>query len=523
VTTPATEYHPGAHAALNPDKPAIVMADGSETLTYAQLEDRSVRLARLLHDAGLRRGDTVALLAENSPRYHEAYWAARRSGLYLTPINHHLAQPEIDYILRDCAAKAFITSATFAPIATSLAAGLPNLQVKLVFGGECPGFDSYDDALAGVEPVQPDERRMGADMLYSSGTTGYPKGVRLPLQDRDYAEGADGMVLAFAAIYGMDANTVYLSPAPLYHAAPIRFTVMITSVGGTVVVLPRFDPVGALTAIEKYGVTHSQWVPTMFVRMLKLPESERTRFDLSSHRVAIHAAAPCPVDVKRAMLEWWGPVIYEYYAATEGIGITMVGPEEWLSKPGTVGKSLLGPVRICDADDPDQPELPIGQAGLIYFEREELGFSYHNDPEKTRRARHPVHANWGTTGDIGYLDDDGYLFLTDRQAFMIISGGVNIYPQEVENALTLHPKVADVAVIGVPDPEMGEQVKAVIEPMPGVETGPELEQELLDYVRGRIAPFKMPRSIDFVAEMPRTPAGKLMKRVLKDRYAATTT
>jgi len=279
--------------------------------------------------------------------------------------------------------------------------------------------------------------------------------------------------------------------------------------------MPTFEPTAALAAIERYRITHSQWVPTMFVRMLKLPEEQRAAADLSSHRLAIHAAAPCPVEVKQRMIDWWGPILHEYYAATEGNGVTLVDPQSWLRKPGTVGKAGLGVLHICDEDGVEQP---TGQAGLVYFERDELPFTYHNAPEKTRQAQHPKHDNWTTTGDIGYVDEEGFLYLTDRKAFMIISGGVNIYPQEVENVLTLHPKVLDIAVIGVPDPEMGEQVKAVVQAAPGVHTGPDLERELLDFVRERVAHFKAPRSVDFTDSLPRTATGKLQKHVLRARY-----
>jgi len=285
-----------------------------------------------------------------------------------------------------------------------------------------------------------------------------------------------------------------------------------------VVIMPRFDAEKALACVEQYRATHSQWVPTMFVRMLQLPDEVRRRYDLSSLEVAVHAAAPCPVDVKRRMIDWWGPILHEYYAATEAAGITLIGSEDWLAHPGSVGKAGLGILHICDESQADQPELPVGEDGLVYFERDQMPFSYHNDPEKTRQAQHPRHDNWATTGDIGHLDDEGYLYLTDRRAFMIISGGVNIYPQEVENALTLHPKILDVAVIGVPDPEMGEEVKAVVQLAEGIEPSPELAQELIDHVRGKIAHYKAPKTVDFVDTLPRTPTGKLLKRKVKANY-----
>src|SRR6202012_4331277 len=314
------------------------MPDGSETLTYAQLEDRSARLARLLHERGLRRGDNVALLSENNVRYYDVFWAALRSGLYLTAVNHHLQQGEISYILNDCGAKALIVSAGQADQALAVADETPGIASRLAFGGEIAGHEDYEAALAASSPEPLADTRVGADMLYSSGTTGLPKAIRLPLQDRRVDEPGDPLVSAFGPLYGFDRDTVYLTPAPLYHAAPLRFGGFVQALGGTLVVLPSFDPVTALQAIEQFRITHSQWVPTMFIRMLKLPDEQRQGHDLSSHRVAIHAAAPCPVDVKRAMISWWGPILREYYAATEGNGVTFIDSEQWLSQPGSVGR-----------------------------------------------------------------------------------------------------------------------------------------------------------------------------------------
>ncbi len=510
--------YPGAHAHTSPDKPAVVMFGTGETLTYGALEERSVRLAHVLHDAGLRRGDSVALLSENSPRYHEAYWAALRSGLYLTAINVHLSLEEQAYILRDCGATVLMASSGLGETAQALAREVPGLELRLAFGGPVDGYDDYEDALAAASPEPFADQPAGADMLYSSGTTGVPKAIRVPLPDRQIDEPGDLLVAVFAPMYGFDEHTVYLSPAPLYHAAPLRFVGLIHATGGTAVVMPRFDAEEALSAIEEHGITHSQWVPTMFVRMLKLPAETRAAYDVSSMQVAIHAAAPCPVEVKQQMMQWWGPILHEYYAATEAAGVTLIGPQDWLERPGSVGRAGLGLLHVCDEGDPDQPELPVGETGLVYFERDEMPFSYHNDPEKTREAQHPLHPTWATTGDIGHLDEDGFLFLTDRRAFMIISGGRNIYPQEVENVLTMHPAVYDVAVIGVPDPDLGEVVKAVVVPAEGVEAGPELERELIDLVRSRIAHYKAPASVDFVGVLPRTPTGKLVKGKLRERY-----
>ncbi|GAA1396222.1 acyl-CoA synthetase [Pseudonocardia kongjuensis] len=508
---------PGTHAATTPDKPAVIMGGSGATLTFAELEEGSARLANYFRAAGLREGDVVALISDNTPRLYEVYWAAQRSGLYVTAVNHHLSAPETAYIVRDCGAKALIVSAGVAGLAAAVEDHV-EVPVRLAFGGEIPGatgYADYDAELAGVSAEPPAEQPRGADMLYSSGTTGRPKGIKPALPGRRVDEPGDTYQALFGPMYGFDTDTVYLSPAPLYHAAPLRFSATVQALGGTVVVMERFDPEQALALVERYSVTHSQWVPTMFVRMLKLPEQVRSAYDLSSLRVAIHAAAPCPVEVKQAMIDWWGPVLHEYYAATEAIGITFIDSAQWLARPGSVGRAGLGTIRICDDEG---TELGPGEVGTVYFERDVRPFEYHNDPGRTLAAQHPEHENWTTTGDLGFLDDDGFLFLTDRKAFTIISGGVNIYPQEVEDALALHPKVLDVAVIGVPDEEMGEQVKAVVQASDGIGTGPELERELIEFVRGRIAHYKAPASVDFTDFLPRTPTGKLVKRELRDRY-----
>lgn len=505
---------PGTYAALTPDKPAVIMAGSGSALTYRELEEGSARLARYLVDRGLRRGDVVALLADNSPRVYEVYWAAQRAGLYLTAVNHHLTPAEVAYIVTDCGAKALIVAGS---LGTTVAADRA-VPIRLSYGPPVTGCDDYDAELAGVLSTPLPDQPRGADMLYSSGTTGRPKGIKPALPQRQVDEPGDAYAAIFGPMYGFDADTVYLSPAPLYHAAPLRFSATVQMLGGTVVVLERFDAQAALAAIEKHGATHSQWVPTMFVRLLKLPDDVRNGYDVSSMRVAIHAAAPCPGDVKRAMIDWWGPVVCEYYGATEGIGITFIDTEQWLTHPGSVGRGgVIGDVRICD--DESGALLPAGRVGTIYFERTDGPlFSYHNDEARTRASRHPEHDDWATTGDLGYLDDEGFLYLTDRRAFMIISGGVNIYPREAEDALALHPAVLDVAVIGVPDPEMGESVLAVVTPAPGAVPGPELERELIAHTRAHIAAFKAPRRVVFDHDLPRTPTGKLVKQRLRDRY-----
>jgi fatty-acyl-CoA synthase len=443
-----------------------------------------------------------------------------RSGRYVAAVNSHLSAAEVAYIVRDSEAKVLIVSATLGDLAREVAELVPDLELRLAYGGPVPGYRDFDEVLASASPIAPADQPAGADMLYSSGTTGRPKGIRVELPDRQVDEPGDALTPVLQALYGFSEDSIYLSPAPVYHAAPLRFGASVHRLGGTVVMMERFDAEAALRAIERYRVTHSQWVPTMFIRMLKLPAEVRARYDLSTLRAAVHAAAPCPVDVKRAMLDWWGPIILEYYGSTENAGMTFIRPEDWLTHPGSVGRAVVGIVRICDDDG---RELPAGEVGTIYFERDEVPFTYHRDPEKTRAAQHPEHPLWCTTGDVGYLDEEGFLYLTDRKAFMIISGGVNIYPQEVEDTLALHPAVLDVAVIGVPDDEMGEAVKAVVQPAPGVTPGPELAAELLTYVRDRIAHYKAPRSVDFVSELPRTPTGKLVKRRLKERYAKPVT
>lgn len=507
--------YPATHARTNPDKPAVIMAETGETLTYGGLEERSARLAQHLHDKGLREGDMIAFVAHNSPLYFEAYWAAMRSGQYFSPINNQLSADEIAYIVNDSGAKALIVSAEFADV---LAAVLPQIEVplRLVSGGSIVGFDDYEAALdaASAEPLQREPR--GREMVYSSGTTGRPKGVKAPLPPYLASEGADPLLPVFGPIFGWDSDSVYLNPAPLYHGAPLRFSGMIHAVGGTVISLRKFDAENALKAIQEYGVTHSQWVPTHFVRLLKLPDDVRNAYDLSTHRVAVHAAAPCPVEVKAQIIEWWGPILFEYYASTEAIGITFADSVTWSARRGTVGKAGLGILHICDEEG---RELPAGEDGLIYFEREAMPFTYHNDPDKTAAAQHPLHDNWATVGDIGHVDEEGYLFLTDRLAFMIISGGVNIYPQEVENALALHPAVFDIAVIGIPDAEMGQRVKGVVQLETGYEPGAELEAELIALLRERIAHYKVPASLDFWDSLPRNAMGKLLKREVMAAYA----
>ncbi len=505
--------HPGVHARRSPDKPATIMASSGEVVTYGQLEARSNQLAHLLRSLGLARGDGIALCLENSARFHEVCWAAQRSGLYYTAASTRLTPAELEYVVNDCGAKVLITSYGLRDLAAPLVGRLPGLVARYLVGGTIDGYESLEEARAGQTPFPVADEAEGADMLYSSGTTGRPKGVKPPIKGKPLGE-LMGLARLCQSLYGFDHDTRYLSPAPLYHAAPLRFTMTVHRLGGTLVVMEHFDPVLFLRLVEEHAITHTQLVPTMFVRMLKLAPAARNSV-LSSLRCAIHAAAPCPIAVKEQMIDWWGPIIDEYYAGTEGNGFCAISSEEWLTHKGSVGRNLLGPVHIVDEDG---GELPPGAVGTVYFEGGPR-FEYHNDPDRTAVNR--TKEGWSTLGDIGRLDDEGYLYLTDRKADMIICGGVNVYPQEAENVLTLHPMVADVAVFGVPDDDLGEQVKAVVQPATGAgaaAAGPDLERELITYCRERLSPVKCPRSIDFRPALPRHPTGKLYKRLLRDEY-----
>ena len=505
--------HPSIHASRNPDALAYCMPSRSEAVTYRALDEASNRFAQLLRASGLSAGDHIAILMENHPRLFELCWGAQRSGIVYTPISSRLTASEAAFIIADSGAKLLVTSGALRDVAAQLLPEMPGVTTRLMVSGSIDGYDSYEQAIA-FHPSRPiADQSAGRDMLYSSGTTGRPKGVitasALPAFDAQ-----SPMAELCHALYAMDENTIYLSPGPLYHAAPLRFSMTVMRLGGTAVAMERFDPLDFLRLIERYRVTHTQLVPTMFVRLLKLSAHERSQYDLSSLRCAIHAAAPCPIAVKEQMIDWWGPIIYEYYSGTEGNGMTMVDANSWLAHKGTVGRAVIGKVKICGADG---EEVPIGETGTVYF-AEGNAFEYHNDPVKTAESRNAK--GWSTLGDIGHVDREGYLYLTDRKAYMIISGGVNIYPQECENVLVTHPKVLDAAVFGVPNEEFGEEVKAVVQLLDPSEAGKAMEDELIAFCHQHLSGIKCPKSIDFEAELPRHPTGKLLKRVLRDRYWA---
>jgi long-chain acyl-CoA synthetase len=503
--------HPSHFAKSTPTKPAYVMAATGETVSYGALEAQSNRFAHLFRALGAGPGGHVALLVENRPGFFEICWGAQRAGLLYTPISWRLEPSEIAHIVRDSGAGIVIVSAGLAEQAQALAPLLGPDVKRLSIGGAVAGWQSAEPLLAAL-PVTPiSDQQAGSAMLYSSGTMGRPKGIKRAIGGGDYDAPEPGFLL-FKGLYKFGEGTVYLSPAPLYHAAPLIYSMGTMRCGGMVVVMEEFDSGAALELIERHRVTHSQWVPTMFVRLLKIPPGERQRRDLSSHRVAIHASAPCPVAIKREMMNWWGPILHEYYAGTEGNGICSIGPQEWLERPGSVGHALIGELRIVRADG---TLAAANETGTVYFSNG-VPFVYHNDPEQTKAA-HNDHG-WSTLGDVGHVDEAGYLYLTDRKADLIITGGVNVYPQEAESVLVSHPAVADAAVVGVPHEEYGEEVKAVVQ-LTGMElAGKALELELIAFCRDRIADYKCPRSVEFAAQLPREPTGKLQRRVLRDRF-----
>jgi long-chain acyl-CoA synthetase len=508
------QVYPGLQSRIRPQQPAFIMAQSGETVTYAELERRSNRLAHFLRANGLGRLDHYAIFMENNARYVECCSVGERAGLYYTCVNSYLTPHELAYILDNSESKILITSMAKRDIALQAMAQRPRIERCLVL--DCPGDGGrvvdLDAAVEGFPDTPIADESLGTAMLYSTGTTGRPKGILRPLPENPPAQ-ALPIADAVMSLWRFRDGMIYLSPAPLFHAASLLGVALTIRIGGTAVIMEHFDPEQFLTLVERHRVTHSQLVPTMFSRMLKLPDSVRRRYDLSSLEIAIHAAAPCPVPVKEQMIDWWGPIILEYYAATEGHGLSICDSVEWLAHRGTVGRVLLGELHVLDEDM--QP-VPVGAPGTLWF-KTASEFEYFKDPVKTAEARSPD-GTMSTVGDVGCVDEDGYVYLTDRRTFMIISGGVNIYPQECENLLITHPDVADAAVFGVPNADLGEEVKAVVQPMPGIRPTAELAEELIAFCRQHLAHIKCPRSVDFEEQLPRLPTGKLYKCLLRDRY-----
>jgi long-chain acyl-CoA synthetase len=504
-------FHPRHHAIERPDDVAYRISTSADAVTFGQLEARANQAAHTFRQLGLKRGDHIVIVMENRREFLEVCFAADRTGLYYTTASTHLTDDEIHYIIRDCGASLVLVSDTLIDRISAYADLMLRDCPVMVIGrdeGALPSF-THIAAAALATPIR--DESQGLDMLYSSGTTGRPKGVKWALPDQPI--GSSSMLIELlSGLFGYGVGTRYLCTAPLYHAAPLRHTMVTIRTGGSAVIMPKFDAEAALSLIDAEGITHSQWVPTMFVRLLKLPEEVRGQYSLRSMTMAVHAAAPCPIDVKHRMIEWWGPIIHEYYAGTENNGFTALTTREWQSHIGSVGKAKLGVIHICDENG---AELPIGAEGEVFFENGHQ-FEYHNDTEKTRTSRNAQ--GWTTLGDIGRLDDDGYLYLTDRKSFVIISGGVNIYPQEVENLLLQHEAVLDAAVIGIPNEEFGEEVKAVVQLVDGHEPNEKLSGELVAFCRARLSALKCPRTIDFRTEFPRSPTGKLLKRQIRDEY-----
>ncbi|GAA1970769.1 acyl-CoA synthetase [Nocardioides panacihumi] len=492
-------------AARQPDKAAVVAPTG-EVITYAELEAESNRIAHLFRSLGLRRGDHIALLSENRLELFPVLWAAQRTGLLYTPVNWHLTAEEAAYVVENCGATVLVVSATLA----ELASALPPVEHRLSFGGTVPAYDALEERVATLPATPVPDQAEGCYMLYSSGTTGRPKGVLPALPDVPFGTGLRFDHLMQES-FGFARDTVYLSPGPLYHAAPLGWSLGAIRAGGTTVIMNRFDPEEVLRLVEEQRVTHAQFVPTMFVRMLKLPDEVRDRYDLTSLRLVIHAAAPCPVAVKRAMIDWVGPILVEFYSGSEGNCFFMIDSATWLAHPGSVGRPVMGTVHVCDDAG---TEVPPGEVGQLWF-GDVAPFEYYRDPDKTKAAYDA--RGWSTLGDLGHVDPDGFVYLSDRRTDLILSGGVNIYPREIEDALVLHPLVADVAVIGIPDDEFGQRVHAVVTPAAGVAADRELEEDLTAHLRQRVAGFKVPRSFSF-EEVPRLPSGKILRRVLLERY-----
>jgi len=500
--------YPGKWAQEFPEKQAVINSTTGESISYRELESKSAQLAHFFRSKGIERGDHVTLFIKNDIKYFEIAWAAMRSGIYLTPANSWLKPTELSYIIKNSEAKLLIVDKALEEVCNKLV--VENDPIKLSFNGSLESFDSYEEIVYSYPTDAPDNNPKGTFMFYSSGTTGQPKGIKWPLLDEQIHEDHEHY-LFHKELWFYDQETVAIVTSPLYHAAPAHMALTAHAFGGTVVMMPKFDAEDALRVIQEYKVTHGQWVPTQFMRMHKLPKEVKDSYDVSSQKVITHAAAPCPVDLKEEMIDWWGNIFFEYYSGSEGVGMTHAEPSDWKKYPGTVGKALMGIIHICDKDG---VELPAGEIGKIYFESEHE-FDYHKDPEKREKSRHFDHSSWSSFGDIGYVNEEGYLFLTDRESFMIISGGVNIYPQEVENLLSMHDEIEDVAVIGIPDEDMGESVKAFIKLSDKALERLDNEAFFIEYTRKNLAHYKCPSTIEFVEELPRSDSGKLVKRYLK--------
>ncbi|GAB5459014.1 MAG: acyl-CoA synthetase [Henriciella sp.] len=504
--------YPREYAIATPDKPAIIMARSGQVMTYSELEAQANQVAHLFRAHGLRLGDRVAFLLENRIDIFPFTWGAQRAGLLYVAISSHLTADEVRYILDDCSAKVFLTSDYVDDAILDEITRLEPQPICYKFGSPKEGFADWDEAIA-PQPNSPiADEALGADMLYSSGTTGRPKGV-VPMVDHSLpADAPSRRVTLFSDFFSFSEDIVYLCPAPLYHAGPLRWTLLVHQVGGTAIVMEKYDAEEALSLIEKHAITHGLFVPIHFIRMLKLDPARRDAFDVSSFRVAVHAGAPCPPDVKQSMIDWWGAIFYEYYAGSEANGFVASRPDDWRNHPGTVGRAVIATPHICDEDG--EP-LPVGEEGGVYFEGGGQ-FKYNNDPQKTKDAYNKY--GWSTLGDVGRLDADGYLYLTGRKNFTIISGGVNIYPQEIENRIIKHPEVSDVAVFGVSDPEFGQKVIAIVEPVDFSRAGNPLADSIKSHCKQTLSGIKTPRQIEFMERLPRTETGKIRKHTLLEAY-----